>query len=253
MGDRDEVERDLRDDGVREILQPDDRRALYGPGVSDDERRAVAARLQDAAPQRVGADAPRGADDENADRPDAEARPRTAAPQAAAEARRRIGWRRAAVLVPAAAVVAILALALGYALGTARRPVAPGAADRPTPTALPTVLYLDDRDGEVLHLEYRRRGDPRSVQARLPEMLAGWSMATACLARNSRPRTVPTQTVLLLDGAGRQLGSWTVPCDTAERRYFAIAAPAHPTTVQLLLVLDDSDVRAGWATIDPNR
>jgi len=150
-------------------------------------------------------------------------------------------------------LVAAVALAGGYAIGAARQEPGRAAAGAPTPSTLPTVLYLDDRDGEIIHLEYRRPGDPRSVQARLPEMLAGWSMATACLSRTRRPRTVPTETVLLLDGAGRQLDSWTVPCDTAERRYFAIPAPARPTTVQLIVTFDDRAVSAAWATIDPNR
>src|SRR4051794_17909734 len=264
MAERDgEVERRPRDPDLRALLQPDDARALYGPGASDDERRAAAARLRDAAAARLR-DAARmrpaaaelvAADAEGGESLDAQ--PTEAAdPDALSgppDPQRSPWWRRAAVLVPTAALLAVLAVAGGYALGSARQEPGLSAAGRPTPSALPTVLYLDDRDGEVLHLEYRKPGDPRSVQARLPEMLVGWSMATACLSRNSRPRTVPTETVLLLDGAGRQLDSWSVPCDSAERRYFAIPAPAHPTTAQLIVAFDDRTVSAAWATIDPNR
>jgi hypothetical protein len=115
------------------------------------------------------------------------------------------------------------------------------------------VLYFDDRDGQVARVAYVRPGDRRSRAVRLPEMLSGWTLSAACLSRTARPRAVPTQTVLLLDAKDRQLGAWTLPCDTVERRYFAIPAPARPATVRLVLVLNEAVVRQGWVTIDPYR
>lgn len=170
--------------------------------------------------------------------------PADPATEAPARSPRRRRWRWA---VTGAAGVALLTA--GYAVG-ATRPTPSRAA--PAPTPLPTVLFYDDRDGQVARLalgdgQSRRR----SVAIRLPAMLRGWSVSMACLSRDPRPRAVPTQTVLLLDGRDRQIGHWRIPCDTVERRFVAMAAPAVPLEARLVLVLDDAAVRAGWVTMDP--
>lgn len=233
-------------------LTTDHARVLYGPGTDVRDRERVLAEVARAARERAAA--ARGAG-ETASGPSADIEPEPNAPHepapavpATGSARHRL---RTALVGSAVALVAVLGLASGYALGSSRS--APRPAASPTSAPLPTVLYFDDRDGEVIHLAYTHPGDARSSTVTLPEMAQGWSLAAACLSRDSTPRTLPKVTAVLLDGAGRQLGSWTIPCDTAERRYFAIAAPARPTAVQLLLVLDDRTVSAAWATIDPNR
>jgi hypothetical protein len=230
-------------------------RVLYGPAAEAADRERVLAEVEraareHAAAERAGAATGRGSspDIESAPRPES----REELDEGAASSSRAVWHKpRAAQVTSAIALVAVLALAGGYALGSSRSVPRPAASATSSP--LPTVLYFDDRDGEVIHLAVAHPGDTRSSTVTLPEMVRGWSLATACLSRDSTPRTVPKTTAVLLDGAGRQLGSWTVPCDTAERRYFAIPAPARPTRVQLLLVLDDRDVSAAWATIDPNR
>src|SRR4051812_23892752 len=68
----DEVERTRPDPDVRALLQPDDARALYGPGASDDGRRAAAARLRGAARRRLAAAELVAADAEHGDPPDAQ-------------------------------------------------------------------------------------------------------------------------------------------------------------------------------------
>src|SRR4051794_20973945 len=132
MAERDgEVERRRRDPDLRALLQPDDARALYGPGASDDERRAAAARLRDAAAARLRDAAAAGLRDAARMRPaaaelvaaDAEvgesldAQPTEAAdPDALSgppDPQRSPWWRRAAVLVPTAALLAVLAVAGG--------------------------------------------------------------------------------------------------------------------------------------------
>ena len=151
----------------------------------------------------------------------------------------------------AAGAVALALLAGAYFAGAAQ-PAASRAA--PSPTALPTVLFYDDRDGQGARLAVGGGwSGRRCVEVNLRGMLRGWSVSMACLSRSARPRVVPTQTVLLLDDLGQQIGLWRVPCDTVERRFVALNAPARPASVRLVLVVDEASVRAGWVSMDPTR
>src|SRR3954447_21612193 len=105
----DEGERTRPDPDVRALLQPDDARALYGPGASGDERRAAAARLRGAARRRLAAAELVAADAEHGAPPDAQ--PTDPDPLSGpSNPPRSPWWRRAAVLVPAAALLAVVAV-----------------------------------------------------------------------------------------------------------------------------------------------
>jgi hypothetical protein len=151
----------------------------------------------------------------------------------------------------AAVLLALLIGAFGAGRATAPAPV---RAASPVPISLPTVLPVVEHDGEMARIAWgAHASDPRTIAVRLPAMRHGWSLATACLARDPHPRVLPTQTVLLFDDLDLQLISRTVRCDAVERDFIAIVGPAAPASVRMVLVLDPLTVRSGWVSLVPTQ